>query len=49
MQKYAKVIKAKQRSLALFRPRESNAEKRKCFNLEEVEEMFVIKRKHQTL
>jgi hypothetical protein len=28
-----KVIKTKQRTLALFRPRESNAEKRKLFNL----------------
>ncbi len=44
-----KVIKTKQRGLALFGPRESNAEKRKCFNLEEVEEMFVIKRKRQML
>jgi hypothetical protein len=39
--------------MALFRPRESNAEKRKhfnlCFNLEEVEKMFVIQRKRQTL
>ncbi len=35
----------KQRGLALFRQRESNAEKRKHFNLEEVEEMFAIKRK----
>ncbi len=36
----------KQRGFALLRPRESNAEKRKCFNLEEVEE---IKRKRQML
>ncbi len=39
----------KQRGLALFRLRQSYAEKRKRFNLEEVEEMFVIKRKRQTL
>ncbi len=46
---YTKVIKTKQRGLALFRPRESNAEKRKRFNLEETEEMSVIKGKRQML
>ncbi len=46
---YTKVIKTKQRDLGLFRQRESNAEKRKHFNLEEVDEVFVIKRKRQML
>ncbi len=35
---------AKQRSFALLRQIESNEEKYKSFNLEEVAEMFVIKR-----
>jgi hypothetical protein len=38
-----KVIKTKQRNLALLR--QSNAEKHKRSNLEEVDEMFVFKRK----
>jgi len=46
---YTKVIKTKQRSLPSLRQRESNAEKRKCFNLNEIEKTFVIKRKCQAL
>ncbi len=46
---YTKVIKTKQRGLGLFRQRESYAEKRKRFNLEEVDDVFVIKRKRQML
>jgi hypothetical protein len=42
-------MERKQRGLALFRQIESNEEKRKRFNLEEVADMFVIKRKRQTL
>ena len=37
---YTKVIKTKQRSFSLLRQIESNEEKHKCFNLEEI----VIKR-----
>ncbi len=39
----------KQRDLAFFRQRESNTEKRKHFNLREMEKMFVIKRKCRVL
>ncbi len=37
------------REALLCLDRESNEEKSKCFNLEEVAEMFVIKRKRQML
>jgi hypothetical protein len=49
MKVYTKVIKTKQRGFALFRQRECNTEKRKRFNLREMEKMFVIKRKHRAL